>query len=79
MLGGAGCLDAQVDDGVLRCSEVPGRACPRNYYCAGNGYCYRDGHGPGTAPRDLATSPRDLAITLPIVEDLATPEQPPTD
>jgi hypothetical protein len=62
----AGCLDAQVDDGVLLCSDVPGRACPRNYYCANNNYCYRDGHGPGTT-RDLS-----MPVATPSA-DFATP------
>jgi hypothetical protein len=40
----AGCLEANVDDGLLICSDVPDRRCPRGYYCAANNYCYHDGH-----------------------------------
>jgi len=73
MLSTAGCLDANVDNGVLQCSDVPGRACPRNYYCANNHYCYRDGQGPGTGPRDLSMS------TPPIFDFSDVPPLPPDD
>lgn len=38
-----GCLTPDPPDGAFRCSPT-GKACPSNYYCAGNGTCYRDGH-----------------------------------
>jgi hypothetical protein len=71
----AGCLDADVDNGILVCSSVPGRACPHGYYCAYNNFCYHDGKGPGTTPPPDMTFVRDLSF--PVVEDLARPA--PTD
>lgn len=40
----AGCLEVDAVDGSLICSTVPGRACPKNYYCAPNNTCWREGH-----------------------------------
>ena len=54
-----GCIEAQLPDGTLLCNPDPARQCPRGYFCAGNGFCYHDGH---TVPpaRDMA-QPADLA------------------
>jgi hypothetical protein len=82
LLSTAGCLEADVADGVLLCSDVPGRACPRNYYCAANDYCYKLGHKPGALPdfamppRDLAWPVRDFAVAP---DDLSSTEPPPSD
>jgi hypothetical protein len=47
------CIEADVNDGVLLCSLDPNRPCPRQYYCAGDGYCYHDGHPGPAAPADM--------------------------
>jgi hypothetical protein len=39
-----GCLEVDAVDGSLICSTVPNRACPKNYYCAPNNTCWREGH-----------------------------------
>jgi hypothetical protein len=44
LFGGAGCLGVDSPDGSLRCADTdmyPGRACPAEFYCAGDGRCYR--------------------------------------
>ncbi len=76
-LSTAGCLEAQVDNGILLCSDVPGRACPRNYYCASNNLCYKDGQGPGTMRHDLSMPPvYDFSFP---VQDFSTIQPPPGD
>ncbi len=50
----AGCLDARPPDGSARCGPARAR-CPRDYYCAGDGRCWRLGAGPDlSVAADLA-------------------------
>jgi len=68
-----GCIEADVGDGILLCSTDPSRPCPRNYFCADNGYCYHNGDKPYERPDastpqqsfDLAqpTNPDDMAMS----------------
>jgi hypothetical protein len=42
----AACFALNVTDGTVKC--LPGsRPCPGGYFCASNGFCYKDGHSPG--------------------------------
>jgi hypothetical protein len=81
MLSLGGCLDATLDDGTLMCSSVPGRACPRGYYCANNRYCYHDGKGPGTTPLPDLSVAHDFSLPPPPPPppDFSTTEPPPSD
>ena len=78
-----GCLEADVGDGTLVCSKVPGRACPHGLYCANNNYCYHDGKGPGTAPRLDMTVVHDFSFVTPPPPppplDFSSVEPPPSD
>ena len=42
--GVSGCLAAEAPDGLLTCSDVPGRLCPQDYYCAPDKTCWHNGH-----------------------------------
>jgi hypothetical protein len=79
LLSLGGCLEANVDDGTLVCSTVPGRACPRGFYCASNNYCYHDGKGPGTTPRVDMTVVHDFSFAPPPPRDFSSVEPPPSD
>lgn len=72
LLVAGGCLDVDSADGTLTCSAVPGRACPRGFYCAWNDKCYRDGD-PAPTP-DLAARPVEpFDFSAPAGDDLSTP------
>jgi hypothetical protein len=64
----AGCFQAEAPDGVLTCSNVPGRLCPENYYCAPDQTCWQNGH-----PYKV-----DLS-SLPLGPDFALPDWSPPD
>lgn len=77
----AGCLQAEAPDGLLTCSDVPGRLCPENYYCAPDKTCWHNGHAyfvPDMASRRLPPFPR-FDFSLPVDNgDMAIPT-PPSD
>src|SRR6185312_812198 len=45
LLAVGGCA-ALPDDGALMCNANPARASPDDFFCASDGRCYRNGHGP---------------------------------
>jgi hypothetical protein len=47
----AGCLQTDVPDGALKCSNNPKRLCPEGYICAADGTCWKKG---SNAPVPLA-------------------------
>lgn len=48
-----GCYRLDVDSGQLRCSSV-GNRCPSSFYCAVDGFCWKNGQQP--QPSTPATS-----------------------
>lgn len=72
LLVAGGCLDVDSADGTLTCSTVPGRACPRGFYCAWNDKCYRDGD-PAPTPELPPRPVEPVDMSAPVPDDLSSP------